>query len=62
MNIKEIFKEVKQYLEEDKLVCFSGTPCQIVGLKAYLNDDYKNLIGKTRKAKFIIKLIYNINK
>lgn len=43
-NLKEIFKEVKQYLEEDKLVCFSGTPCQIVGLKAYLNDDYKNLI------------------
>ena len=31
-------------------------------VRNFTYDDYKNLIGKTRKAKFIIKLIYNINK
>lgn len=34
----------KDYLESDKLVLFTGTPCQIVALKNYLKIDYANLI------------------
>ena len=37
------FREVKKLLTEGKTVCFSGTPCQISGLKAYLGKDYQNL-------------------
>ncbi|WP_010237902.1 Coenzyme F420 hydrogenase/dehydrogenase, beta subunit C-terminal domain [Clostridium arbusti] len=36
--------EAKCFLENGRLVCFSGTPCQIAGLKAYLGKDYNNLI------------------
>ena len=39
-----IFCKVRQYLNENKLVCFSGTPCQVAGLKSFLNKDYENLI------------------
>jgi coenzyme F420-reducing hydrogenase beta subunit len=42
-NIGETFKECKQYLEQGKYVLFSGTPCQIGGLIAYLAKDYANL-------------------
>lgn len=38
------FKEVKEFLLQDKYVCFSGTPCQIEGLKRYLQKDYEKLI------------------
>ena len=38
------FTEVKRFLEEGKEVLFSGTPCQIGGLKAFLGKDYENLI------------------
>lgn len=38
------FLEVKKYLGEGRYVMFSGTPCQIYGLKAFLrNVDTKNL-------------------
>jgi len=43
-NIKETFKECKEFLDSDKLVLYSGLPCQLHGLKAYLKKDYKNLI------------------
>lgn len=43
-NLKNTFKEVKKYLEEGKLVCYSGTPCQIGGLNSFLKKDYDNLI------------------
>lgn len=39
-----IFKEIKQHLEAQKLVLYTGTPCQVAGLKAYLRKDYDNLI------------------
>ena len=35
--------EVKGYLESGKKVLFSGTACQIEGLKNYLKHDYDNL-------------------
>ena len=40
----ESFKICKQYLEEGRLVLFSGTPCQISSLKHFLRNDYENLI------------------
>lgn len=38
------FKEVKKFLEDERYVCFSGTPCQIEGLKNYLSKDYEKLV------------------
>lgn len=38
------FKEAKDFLNSGRMVCFSGTPCQIEGLKSYLQKEYKNLI------------------
>lgn len=38
-----IFKDVKKILESSIPVLFTGTPCQIEGLKAYLKRDYENL-------------------
>lgn len=43
-NPKNTFKEAKKYLEENRLVCYSGTACQIEGLMNYLGKNYKNLI------------------
>ena len=39
-----VFQDVKQDLKEGKFVLFTGVPCQISGLKAYLKRDYDNLI------------------
>ena len=38
------FTEVKKILDDGRKVLFSGTPCQIGGLKSFLGKDYKNLI------------------
>ena len=43
-NIKETFKECKEFLEAGKLVLYSGLPCQLHGLKLFLKKDYENLI------------------
>lgn len=43
-DLNGIYKKVKEYLLMGKLTCFSGTPCQIEGLKAYLKKEYDNLI------------------
>ena len=43
-NPKNSFKEVKEFLNSGRTVCFSGTSCQIEGLKRFLNNDYENLI------------------
>ena len=42
-NIGNIYKEVKDLLNSNKLVLFTGTPCQINGLFAYLGKEYENL-------------------
>ena len=39
-----IYNEIKEKLKEEKNVLFTGTPCQIAGLKAFLRKDYSNLI------------------
>lgn len=38
------FKNVKNDLKAHKEVVFVGTPCQVAGLKSYLNKDYENLL------------------
>lgn len=38
------FKTVKKFLEQDRKVLFSGTPCQVAGLKCFLQKDYDNLL------------------
>jgi coenzyme F420-reducing hydrogenase beta subunit len=43
-DIGENFKICKRYLDEKRQVLFSGTPCQIDGLKAYLQKEYDNLL------------------
>lgn len=40
----DIFKDVQEKLEEGKKVLFSGCPCQIAGLKNYLQKDYDDLL------------------
>lgn len=43
-DINDSLKQVKKFLNENKLVLFSGTPCQIAGLKQFLGKEYKKLI------------------
>ena len=40
-----IFSHAKRFLEEGREVLFTGTPCQIAGLKHYLRKDYSNLLA-----------------
>ena len=37
-------RQIKSFLEQGRFVCFSGTPCQIEGLKNFLKKNYDNLI------------------
>lgn len=41
---KETFLNVKQDLEAERFVVFSGTPCQVDGLRAFLGKEYPNLL------------------
>lgn len=43
-KIGDAYVQAKQYLSSGRTVLFSGTPCQIGGLYAYLGKDYENLI------------------
>ena len=38
------FQQVRSFLESGTCVVFTGTPCQVVGLKAFLGKDYDGLI------------------
>lgn len=40
-----IYKQIKQLLDAGTTVLFSGTPCQVAGLQAYLAVAYDNLIS-----------------
>lgn len=42
-NIGFIYRDVKKDLANGKEVLFTGTPCQIAGLKAFLGRDYEHL-------------------
>lgn len=39
----DIYRKVKQYLQKGKPLLFTGTPCEVGGLKQYLHKDYENL-------------------
>lgn len=43
-DLRGIFPEIKGRLEDGQPVLFSGTPCQVGGLKAYLRKEYENLL------------------
>lgn len=43
-KMEDVFKFIKNDLKNNKLVLFTGTPCQIVGLQSFLQKKYDNLI------------------
>ena len=42
-DTKNCYKEIKELLNNAKKVLFTGCPCQVAGLKKYLQKDYANL-------------------
>lgn len=42
-RMDDIYPAVKKYLEMERQVLFTGTACQIAGLKKYLKKEYDNL-------------------
>ena len=42
-RIDDCFKKAKQFLDTGREVLFSGTPCQIAGLRCFLRKNYVNL-------------------
>ena len=42
-RLENTFLEAKEYLEKKRKVLFTGTACQIAGLKNYLSSEYENL-------------------
>jgi coenzyme F420-reducing hydrogenase beta subunit len=42
-DLNDCYIRVKKQLEIGRLVLFTGTPCQIAGLYAYLGKEYENL-------------------
>ncbi|MGL5640708.1 MAG: Coenzyme F420 hydrogenase/dehydrogenase, beta subunit C-terminal domain [Paraclostridium sp.] len=43
-DLKDSYTNIKKFLNDDNKVIFSGTPCQVAGLKSFLKVDYDNLI------------------
>lgn len=43
-RIGDSYQKVKFFLKENRQVLFSGTPCQIAGLKRFLGREYDNLL------------------
>ena len=43
-DLKTSFAEAKSFLDDNKPVFYTGTPCKIAALKKYLNKDYENLV------------------
>ncbi len=43
-EIGDIYKQVRSNLNNGREVLFSGTPCQVAGLKNYLGKEYENLL------------------
>lgn len=44
-SIGDTYIQAEQFLQNGRQVLFSGTPCQIAGLKQFLNKIYDNLIA-----------------
>lgn len=43
-EIGTIYQQVKSDIQDGQKVLFSGTPCQIAGLKKYMGREYNNLV------------------
>lgn len=43
-DLSNIYRQIKCYLAEGRYVMFSGTPCQVAGLKLFLRKPYSNLL------------------
>ena len=43
-DTKNTYQEAKSALQQGRNVLYSGTPCQIAGLKFFLGKDYENLL------------------
>lgn len=43
-DTSDTFSKTKQFLDEGRIVLYSGTPCQIAGLLSFLNKPYENLV------------------
>lgn len=43
-DTKKVYTKIKELLNDDKMVLFSGTPCQVAGLYSFLGHDYDKLI------------------
>lgn len=43
-NLNNQFPEIKALLDDEKIVLFTATPCQVYALKLFLKKDYENLI------------------
>ncbi|VFQ46556.1 Coenzyme F420 hydrogenase/dehydrogenase, beta subunit C-terminal domain [Desulfoluna butyratoxydans] len=43
-DTRNTFKEAQKFLESGIFVYYTGTPCQIAGLRSFLRKDYSNLL------------------
>jgi len=43
-DTRQTYKQAKNYLNDGKLVYYTGTPCQIAGLTLFLGKKYQNLL------------------
>lgn len=43
-RIEDNYMKAEKFLKEGRKVLFSGTPCQIAGLKKFLRKEYDNLL------------------
>ena len=43
-DVRETFRQCERFLKAGRSVLFSGTPCQIAGLRRYLGKDYEHLL------------------
>ena len=43
-KIGDTYLKAKEFLDSGRKVLFTGTPCQIAGLKSFLQKDYENLL------------------
>lgn len=43
-DLTGIYSKVKEYLQDERFVLFTGTPCQVAGLYTFLKKDYASLL------------------
>ena len=44
-RIGETFSQAEEFLKQGREVLFTGTPCQIAGLRRFLGKEYDNLLS-----------------